>query len=141
LRFLWDHQDITSTLVGFETVEQVKEALAAMETYKPRTEAELETIKSRAISSIEGICTGCGYCDDCPQGIPIPMFMDAYNHKILNKERPGDHIGDRLRWHWNLERSAAGNCTGCGNCENACTQHLNIIDRLKEIASPKAPVK
>jgi predicted aldo/keto reductase-like oxidoreductase len=141
LRFLWDHPDITSTLVGFENVAQVQEALAAMEAYKPRTEAELEAVKSRALSSIEGICTGCAYCDDCPQGIPIPMFMDAYNHKILNKERPGDHIADRLRWHWNLERSAAGNCTVCGQCENACTQHLNIIDRLKEIAQPKAPPK
>jgi len=134
LRFLWDHPDITSTLVGFENAEQVQEALAAMETYKPRTEAELEAVKSRAHSSIEGICTGCGYCDNCPQGIPIPEFMDAYNHKILNKEIPGDHIGNRLRWHWNLERSEAGDCTGCGQCENACTQHLNIIDRLKEIA-------
>jgi len=142
LRFLWDHPDITVTLVGFEDVAQVKEALAAMEGYKPRTEAELEAVKSHALSSIEGICTGCAYCDDCPQGIPIPKYMDAYNQKILNEEKSGnDEIGNRLRWHWNLERSAAGNCTACGQCENACTQHLNIIDRLKEIATPKAPSK
>lgn len=25
-------------------------------------------------------------------------------------------------------------CTRCGACEEACTQHLNIIDRLDEIA-------
>jgi predicted aldo/keto reductase-like oxidoreductase len=139
LRFLWDHPDISVTLVGFQNVEQVKEALAAMETYKPRTEAELEAVKSHALSSIEGICTGCAYCDDCPQGVPIPKFMDAYNQKILNGERPGDPIGNRLRWHWSLERSVAGKCTACGQCENACTQHLNIIDRLKEIASQDAP--
>jgi predicted aldo/keto reductase-like oxidoreductase len=137
LRFLWDHPDISVTLVGFENAEQVKEALEAMETYKPRTEAELESVKSHALSSIEGICTGCAYCDDCPQNIPIPKFMDTYNQKILNGES-GDPIGNRLRWHWNLERSVAGNCTACGQCEKACTQHLNIIDRLKEIASPKA---
>jgi predicted aldo/keto reductase-like oxidoreductase len=140
LRFLWDHQDITSTLVGFETVEQVQEALAAMEGYKPRTEAELEEVKSRVLSSFEGICTGCGYCGGCPQGIPIPMFMDAYNHKIL-QEGNSDQIGNRLRWHWSMERSVAGKCTACGQCEKACTQHLNIIERLKEIAAPseKAP--
>jgi len=138
LRFLWDHPDITSTLVGFENVKQVKEALAAMETYKPRTEAELEAVKSRAISSVEGICTGCGYCDNCPRGIPIPKFMDAYNQKVLDGEGSDDPIGNRLKWHWNLERSAAAACTGCGQCEKACTQHLNIIDRLKEIASPTA---
>jgi len=136
LRFLWDHQDITSTLVGFGNVEQVRESLAAMETYKPRTEAELEAVKSRALSSIEGICTGCGYCDNCPQDIPVPKFMDTYNQKILDEEGSGDPIGSRLRWHWGLDRSVAGKCTGCGLCEKACTQHLNIIDRLKEIVSP-----
>jgi len=134
LRFLWDHNDITSTIVGYQNVEQVKEALAAMETYKPRTEAELEAVKSRATSSVEGICTGCGYCDECPQNIPIPQYMDAYNQKILNEGDTGDQIGDRLRWHWSLERAGAGKCTACGKCEKACTQHLNIIERLKEIA-------
>ena len=137
LRFLWDHPDISSTIVGFENVEQVREALAAMETYKPRTTTELEEVKSRALSSIEGICTGCGYCENCPKGIPIPKFMDAYNQKILNEEGADDPIGSRLRWHWNMDRSIAGNCTACGQCEKACTQHLNIIDRLKEIAVAK----
>jgi len=141
LRFLWDHEDITVTLVGFENVKQVQEALAAMEGYKPRTEAELEEVKSRALSSIEGICTGCGYCDDCPQGIPIPKFMDAYNQKILNEEGEDDPIGSRLYWHWSLKRSIAGDCTACGQCENACTQHIRIIDRLKEIATSGPPAK
>jgi predicted aldo/keto reductase-like oxidoreductase len=133
LRFLWDHPEITVTLVGFETIKQVKEALAAMDGYQPRTEAELAAVKDGSSASLEGICTGCAYCDECPQGIPIPKLMDAYNQKILNKG--GDPIGDRLRWHWNLDRKIAGKCTACGNCESACTQHINIIERLKEIAS------
>jgi predicted aldo/keto reductase-like oxidoreductase len=135
LRFLWDHQDITSALAGFETVEQVKEALAAMETYRPRTETELAENKEKMQASFEGLCTGCAYCDDCPQGIPIPKFMDAYNQKILNGEGGVNPIGNRLHWHWNLDRSTAGKCTACGQCEKACTQHIKIIDRLREIAS------
>jgi predicted aldo/keto reductase-like oxidoreductase len=135
LRFLWDHPEITVTLVGFQTTEQVKEALAAMEGYKPRTAEELEAVKAGADACLEGICTGCAYCDDCPQGIPIPKFMDTYNQKIFNEG--GDPIGDRLLWHWSLERSVAGKCNACGQCERACTQHINIIERLKEIASPK----
>ncbi|MCL2126873.1 MAG: aldo/keto reductase [Treponema sp.] len=140
LRFLWDHHDISSTLVGFETVEHVQEALAAMDGYKPRTVAELEAVKAGAPASLEGICTGCAYCMGseadpvCPQGIPIPKLMDAYNHKILNKDDSGDPIGNRLHWHWNMEKSAAAACVACGQCEKVCTQHLNIIERLKEIA-------
>ena len=134
LRFLWDHQDISSTLVGFQTVEQVQEALAAMEGYTARSAEELAELKKRAGASMEGLCTGCAYCDECPQGIPIPKFMDAYNQKIFS-EKPGeDAIGDRLKWHWNLDRSPAGTCIACGQCETACTQHINIIERLKEIS-------
>jgi len=133
LRVLWDHPEITVTLVGFDTIEHVDEALKAIEGYKPRTAEELQRVKSMTAGSFEGICTGCAYCDDCPQGVPIPQYMDAYNQKLLNKNDK-DPIGDRLMWHWNLERAGAKKCTACGQCENACTQHIKIIERLKEIA-------
>ena len=137
LRFLWDHPEISVTLVGFDTIEHVREALDAMENYRPRTAEELTAVKASAGKSLEGVCTGCAYCDNCPQGVPIPKYMDAYNHKILNGEDPKDPIGSRLFWHWKLERSGAGKCTACGQCEKACTQHINIIERLREIASSK----
>jgi predicted aldo/keto reductase-like oxidoreductase len=136
MRFLWDHADITCTLVGFNTIEQVREALAAVEGYQPRTEAELAAVKAGARASLEGVCTGCGYCDDCPQKIPIPKFMDAYNQKILDEKGGNDPIGNRLKWHWSLERSVARQCTACGLCEEACTQHINIIERLVEVVQP-----
>jgi len=134
LRILWDHPEISVTLVGFDTTAHLNEALQAVEGYKPRSPAELEEAKSKTTASFEGICTGCAYCDNCPQGIPIPCYMDAYNQKLLSKNAT-DPIGDRLKWHWSLERSGAGKCTSCGQCEEACTQHIEIIKRLKEIAN------
>ncbi|MCL2761870.1 MAG: aldo/keto reductase [Treponema sp.] len=139
LRFLWDHSEITNTLVGFENITQVQEALAAMEGYQPRTETELAAVKAKVRDSLEGICTGCAYCvpsrgGKCPQGIPVPKFMDAYNQEIFNEEGGDDPISSRLQWHWNLDRALAGKCTACGLCEEACTQHLPIIERLREIA-------
>ena len=133
LRVLWDHPEITSTLVGFDTIEHLDDSLNAMENYKPRTKEELEETKAKAQSSFEGICTGCAYCDSCPEGIPIPYYMDAYNQKLLDKKTE-DAIGNRLKWHWSLDRKGAAKCTGCGLCEKKCTQHINIIERLKEIA-------
>jgi len=134
LRFLWDHQDISCTLVGFQSIEQIREALAAMEGYKARSAEELDAVKKLAGASMEGVCTGCAYCDDCPQGIPIVKYMDAYNQKLLNNKPGEDAIGERLKWHWSMGRDLAGKCVACGQCETACTQHINIIDRLKEIA-------
>jgi len=133
LGVLWDHPEITNTLVGFDTIEHLNEALAVMEDYKPRTQSELEKVIANASSSFEGICTGCAYCDGCPSDIPIPYYMDAYNQKLLDK-KSNDPIGNRLKWHWNLKREDAAKCTACGICENVCTQHIDIINRLKEIA-------
>jgi predicted aldo/keto reductase-like oxidoreductase len=120
--------------VGFDDERQVREALAAMEGYVPRTKAELALAKAGASASFEGLCTGCGYCDDCPQGIPIPKFMDAYNQKLLNNQPGGDPVLFRLNMHWELNAAQAGDCVACGQCETACTQHIDIIARLKAIS-------
>ena len=103
-----------------------------MESYKARSAGELDFVKASSSSSMEGLCTYCAYCDNCPQGIPIPKFMEAYNQKFLSQKPSG--IKDRLRWHWHLDSKKTEDCTACGQCEKACTQHINIIERLKEIS-------
>jgi predicted aldo/keto reductase-like oxidoreductase len=136
LHFLWDHPDISVTLVGFDTVEHIREALAAVDAYVPRSQAELEAVMAKAPASLEGLCTGCAYCTGseadpvCPAGIPIPHFMETYNHKIFTGK---DDFG-RLSWHWGVDRLLAQKCTACGRCEKSCTQHINIIERLREFA-------
>jgi predicted aldo/keto reductase-like oxidoreductase len=138
LRFLWDHRDITTTLVGFSSEGEVAEALDAMEGYSPRTETELAAVKEQAADSFEGLCTGCAYCDECPQGIPIPRYMDAYNQKLLAAESGTQALSMRLGMHWGITPEGAAECVACGQCEAACTQHLDIIERLKYIAAQKA---
>lgn len=138
LRFLLAHEQITVSLVGMDTTEHVKEAIRAADGYKPISKEKLAQIRSTASQSFEGICTGCQYCDNCPEGIPIPKLMDAYNQKLLY----GDYqqLMNRLKWHWNIPAEEAERCTECGQCEEACTQHLDIINRLKEVVKAKEEV-
>jgi hypothetical protein len=131
LRFLFSHRDITLTLVGFGNMDHVRDALGAVRRYETEGPMDLETVMSEVDTSFEGICTGCQYCDDCPEEIPIPKLMDAYNHKILfGDER---QVVDRLRNYWSVDPALAERCIECGQCEEACTQHIPIISRLKEI--------
>jgi predicted aldo/keto reductase-like oxidoreductase len=139
LHFLWDHREITTTLVGFATEKEVDDALAAIGTYVPRTDAELDAVKAGAEGHFEGLCTGCAYCDDCPKGIPIPQFMDAYNQKMLAAQDGDEALKTRLGMHWGVQRKLAAECIECAQCEQACTQHLPIIERLKYITAMKKP--
>jgi predicted aldo/keto reductase-like oxidoreductase len=134
LRFLWDHPEITTTLVGFVDESEVKSALKAMENYVPRSAAELDAAKKASSTSMEGLCTGCGYCEGCPENIPIPQYMDSYNQSMLNPEK-SNAIADRLNMHWGIDAKGAGKCIECAQCEANCTQHLPIISRLKEISA------
>lgn len=133
LRFLIAHEAITTSLVGFGNKDQVREAIHAAEGYQTLSNDTLEEIKQRLSRSFDGICTGCGYCvEGCPEEIPIPQLMDAYNQKLLYERE--EAIRERLKWHWDISPAEAARCTECGNCESTCTQHLDIIERMASIS-------
>jgi hypothetical protein len=141
LRFLIANGNITVALNGFTTREHVDQACKVAENAEPMTEAGLEKIiKNLSENSLE-VCTSCGYCDVCPKGIPIPKYMQIYNDKVLFNVSEED-FAERLNFHygWGLlaeDLPGAENCTGCGKCEDLCTQHLPIAERMKEFARLK----
>jgi predicted aldo/keto reductase-like oxidoreductase len=83
LNFIFTHEDINTALVGFGTREEVAEALHAVDAYQGVPRSEMKRIRKAIKDSFADLCTGCRYCDECPEDIPIPKFMDAYNHKLL----------------------------------------------------------
>ena len=133
IRFNVSHSAITSALVGFSNKQHVDEAVAAVENFQLYDQQRLDEIKQNIHASFDNLCTGCGYCLPCPQGVNIPRLMDAYNRKILG-DGDDQKIIDRLANHWSMKPSAAKECTQCGECEKKCTQHLPICERMKEIA-------
>lgn len=132
LHFLFAHKRINTALVGFSELKEIKEAVQAVENYVEIPKSEIERIKEGISESFNDICTGCQYCDNCPEGIPIPRFLDSYNHKIFYND---NQLLERLKYHWDLNPEQAAACTACGQCEDVCTQHLPIIERLAEIAA------
>ncbi len=135
LRFNISHKEITVALAGMGTKEEVDENIVAAQVLHELSDDKLESLKKHINSSLDSLCTGCGYCDSCPVEIPIPKLMDAYNMKIITSD--SNEIDGRLKMHWGLKKSLADKCTQCGQCEQLCTQHLPIIDRLKEISELK----
>jgi hypothetical protein len=136
LRFNVSNPHVTSALVGFSEKAHIDEAVNAMEDFQPYHAEKIDQIRGQILDRFEGLCTGCRYCLPCPQGINIPRMMDAYNMRILQGEDPR-HITQRLAYHWAMKPEQAEACSLCGLCEQRCTQHLPIQERLQYIASLK----
>lgn len=132
LRFVASHKEITVTLAGCTTKAHVDDAVRAVEGLEEKTADEIVREFDNKGVSLNNLCTGCDYCKGCPKNIPISKFMDVYNQKILTGK--DEAMTDRLDNHWDIEAKQAADCIACGKCEKACTQHLPIIERLKEIA-------
>lgn len=124
-----EHREITMVLNGFSCKQHIDEAVNAVKDLEEKSMDEIQCIYDKGLNVNNPLCTGCGYCSQCPKGIEIPKFMDAYNEKIL-----GASIITRLRKHWRISANEAKKCVKCRKCEQLCTQHLPIVDRMQEIA-------
>ena len=132
LAFLIGQDAVTIALPGIANVAELTENVAAAEMARPVTDKDLDALADRLREELDALCTGCGYCDSCPAGVPIPELMDVYNEYILGGVNA---LKDRLLYHWSLKGSEGEACNGCGQCEGICTQKLPIIETLKKVAA------
>ena len=129
VRFAAGFPQVAVVLSGMSNEEQMADNLATMTEFQPLTEAEHKNIeKVRAIYQAQHRipCTACRYCTDgCPAGIDIPEVF-----AVMNRKRSGE--GEPEKEYAAFENKACA-CVGCGQCEEACPQHLRIRDLLKEV--------
>ena len=139
IRFITSCPEITIALMGFTTREHIDIACRIAEAEKPFTAEDMNRIQNSLSTNMNSLCTGCGYCrKSCPKNIHIPGYMQYYNSKPLfgktDKEMT-EQLKFELEWGLLVEDTGrSGDCIKCGKCEETCTQHLDIIKRLEEIA-------
>ncbi|MHC4873794.1 MAG: aldo/keto reductase, partial [Planctomycetota bacterium] len=138
LRFTISCSDISVALVGFTTPEHIDIACEIADKSQSFTEQELKDISEKLGSSMNETCTTCCYCKDCPKNIKIPQYMQFYNKRVMF-DATDEEMKEQLKHDsvWGIlvgPKATADECIECGMCEKACTQHLPIIERLKQIA-------
>ncbi len=137
LRFAASLKEASTVLNGFTELEHVDNAVLAMEglTVNDKLLKRAETMDQ---INLEGACTACGYCDKCPNDIYIPAFMQIYNNKLVLKKSVKELKRDlKEEYMWggaNVKKGKPEDCIACGLCEEACTQQIPIIERLKEMS-------
>lgn len=134
LRWVWNNPKVTLLLSGMSSDEQLEDNLGTAKTFSPLTEAETKTLKEVQKQMLERIkvgCTGCNYCDVCPQEIDISMLMDFYNDAHLEMfENNKDAYGRRIKQFPGMD---AKKCVTCRKCERMCPQGIKISGILEEI--------
>ena len=134
-RWLWSQPEITCVLSGMNSLEMVKEncriaSASEVGDLKEEDYALIEEVKTLINEKIKVPCTGCGYCQPCPQGVDIPLAFRCYNEMYMESKQAGrfeyaQTVGLR-------EKPAfPSQCIACGKCESHCPQHIAIIQELK----------
>lgn len=132
VRYAAGFDNVMMVLSGMSTLEQVEDNVSFMKDFKPLDEKEqaavakvVEVIHEKAY--IE--CTACRYCvDGCPMSIPIPDIFACMNTQLSFPEVDSKKAYGRIT----SGKGMASACIECGQCEDACPQHLPIRDLLKE---------
>ena len=133
LNFLWNMPEVNVVLSGMSTTEQVQQnmayahkATAGMLTAEENAAMLAAGDKMRAAMQIP--CTGCDYCNICPQEIAIPKIFAIANQL----QRDGKWLVAGASYEA-LAGHTADKCVQCGACVEACPQHISIFEELAKV--------
>ena len=136
LRFVLGNQSVSCALSGMENEEMLMKNVKVAGDKAPMTEEEWNNVNfvMKDLKKFSDLyCTGCKYCQPCPQNINIPrIFMSYTLHNVfgLSAAAKKDYA-DYIAYQW--EGTSPDKCTECGLCEEKCPQKLKIIDELKRV--------
>lgn len=133
-RWLAEKPGIVTILSGMSTLAQVEDNVRVFADIAPLSEAEHAAINQveQNIKSTQKVpCTGCRYCMPCPMGVMIPDQFKAWNTQAM-QPKSGNWISGAA-----VDAENAALCVSCGACMTHCPQHINIPEKLRELAAGK----
>ena len=138
IRFAASQPNVKMVLSGMGNMEMIRDNTSYMKDFRPLNEEEMALVQKAVDLINENIaipCTACAYCvEGCPMNIPIPKYFSLYNAE--KQEYAGKGYTPQGEYYERLTAifGKASDCVECGQCEEACPQHLPIRDHLKTVA-------
>ncbi len=132
LRFAFGVPNLVTVLSGMSNLQQMEENLQTWRAYEPLSDDELATLrlaKQKLDELLDNPCTNCQYCMRvCPKDIRIAATMEAFNRVAMYSMEHGKG------WYefQTMQGGKASECIQCHQCEDACPQHIEIVDKLQK---------
>jgi hypothetical protein len=116
-------------VIGFETTEELTEAVALAESGVQLTAEDLAEMERIKAELGERFCRGCNYCHPCPQGIPVleVMFFDVFRKQF------GDDWVARDAYRATI--ATVAKCKECGTCVSRCPFDLEVPVIMRDIVN------
>ena len=132
-RYLMGLENIQTVLSGMGSLEMLQDNAATFHEHKPldvREQAVLAQAREAFIGDLGVPCSGCRYCcDNCPEGLDIPLLIRAYNEKSIS--------GKTWRITGLADTKGPECCLQCGACMKHCPQKINIPEVMEKLKQTK----
>lgn len=133
-RWLCNLPQVSTVLSGVTSLEQLYDNMRIF------SDADVNAMSKEELDIIDRVrkeyesrtkvsCTGCEYCMPCPSGVNIPRIFRIWNDAF---QYSNDISGSERYARLVSEGNDASRCVGCGACEGACPQQINIIEKLAQ---------
>lgn len=144
LCFVAAHPAVKIVLSGMNSIVEIDENISSFTSDVSEKPNERLNRVMKSLSSLPGFCTSCNYCAGCPKGIPISEIMRKRNslHFPIKKDynRNDQEVLDNIKVFYPLvslnewfPNTPDNPCVLCGQCNEKCTQRLNVIDGIADV--------
>jgi len=133
-RFLNGFPDLVP-IPGIERPGEIEQIAGIVESGETLTGGARERAEAIADELGKRFCRRCGYCEPCPEGVPIRLAMvfDSFVKRFPPEKLatgPAQAVAD-----------GAPRCVECGQCETKCPYDLPIIETVKaSLAKARAAI-
>ena len=147
LQFLWNKPEISVVLSGMGSKKMVKENCeiadrSGVNSLTPQDQKIIDQLAELYRKQIKVLCTACGYCMPCPEGVNIPQNFACLNNVFLEKSRYRRFQTKRAykklkssknKVNLSIPDGNAKLCINCGQCIEKCPQRINIPEELEKV--------
>ncbi len=136
LRFVLSNPQVSLALSGMSSIEQLEANVATAERNETLSDEELDHIALAAHENqrlMDLYCTGCKYCEPCPEGVNISEIFRCMNHlRVWDLPAFAKQQYAEIGVNPWIPGRRADACIECGTCEDKCPQMIPVMEQLQE---------